>query len=43
MAGDLYGVGQQRGEALHPPVHGDVGDLDTPLDQKLFHIPVTQV
>jgi hypothetical protein len=27
------GVGEQRGEALHPPVDGDVVDLDAALGE----------
>jgi len=34
------GVGQQRREPLHPPVHGDVVDLDTPLGQQLLDVAV---
>jgi hypothetical protein len=30
------GVGEQRGEPLHPAKHGDVIDLDAPLGQELF-------
>jgi hypothetical protein len=33
VAGESGGVGQQRGEPLHPPVDGDVVDLNTALDQ----------
>src|SRR5437773_2850788 len=36
-------VGQQRSEPLHPPVDGDVVDLDATLDQQLFNISVRQV
>jgi len=36
------GVGEQRGEPLHPPVHRDVVDLDAALGQQLLHIPVGQ-
>jgi hypothetical protein len=37
------GVSEQRGEPLHPPVHGDVVDLDAALGQQLLRIPVRQV
>ena len=33
-------VGQQRREALHPPVHGDVIDLDPTLGQELLDIAI---
>jgi hypothetical protein len=36
------GVGLQRCESLHPPVHRDVVDLDTALGQQLLHVPVGQ-
>ena len=35
-------VDQQRREALHPPVQGDVVDLDTALGQQLLEVPVRQ-
>jgi hypothetical protein len=34
------GVSEQRGEPLHPPVHGHVIDLDAALGQQLLHIPI---
>jgi hypothetical protein len=34
------GVSQQRREPHHPPVDGDVIDLDTPLDQQLLDVAV---
>jgi hypothetical protein len=34
------GVGEQRGEPLHPPVHGDVIDFDTALGQQFLDVPV---
>jgi len=38
---------QQRREALHPPKHTDVIDLDPSFDQELFHVairqPITQI
>jgi hypothetical protein len=36
------GLGELRREALDPPVHGDVVDLDAPFGQKLLHVPVGQ-
>jgi len=39
-AGD---VGQQRREPLHPPVDGDVIDLDATLEQQLLNVAVGQV
>jgi hypothetical protein len=36
------GVGQQRREPQHPPVDGDVVDLDAPLDEQLLDISVGQ-
>ena len=40
-------IDQQRREALHPPEHGYMVNLDAPLSQQLFHIsirqPVTQI
>jgi hypothetical protein len=43
VAGEPGGVGQQRGESLHPQVHGDVVDLDFAFDQQFLHIAVGQV
>jgi hypothetical protein len=43
VAGKPGGVGQQRGESLHPPVDGDVIDLDTTLDQQFFNVAIRQV
>ncbi len=42
MAARAGGVGQQRGEALHPPVHAHVVDPHTPIRQELLHVPVRQ-
>ena len=36
------GVGEQRGEPLHPPVDADVVDLDAPLAQQLLPDPDTR-
>ncbi len=36
------GVGEQRREPLHPPVHRDVVDVDTSLGQQLLDVPVGQ-
>jgi hypothetical protein len=36
------GLGQQRREAQHPPVDGDVVDLDTAFDQEFFDVAVRQ-
>ena len=36
MATEPGGVGQQWGEALHPPVHRDVIHLDITLDKQLL-------
>jgi hypothetical protein len=36
------GVNEQWREPLHPPVHGDVIDLDPPLGQELFHVAVRE-
>jgi hypothetical protein len=41
--GRTGGVGEQRGEPLHPPVHGDVIDLDAALDQEFLNVAVGQV
>ena len=35
-------VDQQRREPLHPPIEGDVVDLDATLGEKLFEVPVGQ-
>jgi hypothetical protein len=35
-------VGQQRRKPLHPPVHGDVVDVDAAFGQEFLHIPVGQ-
>src|SRR5438270_4308924 len=35
-------VDQQRGEALHPPEHGDVIDLDSTLGQQFLDVAVRQ-
>jgi hypothetical protein len=37
------GVGQQRGEPLHPPEHRDVVDLHATFDQQLLHIAIGEV
>ena len=34
------GIREQRHEPLHPPVHGDVVDLDPALGEQLLEIPV---
>jgi hypothetical protein len=34
------GVGEQRRESLHPPVHRHVVDLDATLSQQLLDIAV---
>ena len=36
------GVGEQRGEPLHPPVDRDVVDVDAPFGQQLLRIPIRQ-
>jgi hypothetical protein len=36
------GVGQQRGEPLHPPIHADVVDLDAALGEQFLDISVGQ-
>jgi hypothetical protein len=33
-------VGEERGKSLHPPLHGHVVDLDSPLGQELFDVAV---
>jgi hypothetical protein len=35
-------VGQQRREPLHPPIHGDVIDLDPSFDQESFDIAIPE-
>ena len=40
VAARLGGVGQQRRGPLHPPVDGDVVDLDTALSEQLLDIAV---
>src|SRR6266511_927470 len=42
MAAGPRGVGQQRREPLHPPVDGDVVDLDAALGEQLLHVAVRQ-
>ena len=36
------GVGEQRREPLHPPVHRDVINVDAALGQQLLEIPIRQ-
>jgi hypothetical protein len=36
------GIGEQRGESLHPPVDRDVIDGDAALGQQLLHVPVRE-
>lgn len=36
--GKAGGVGQQRGESLYPPEHGDVVDLDPAFGQQLLNV-----
>jgi hypothetical protein len=36
------GVDQQRRDALHPPVDGDMVDLDTTLGEELLDVAVGQ-
>jgi hypothetical protein len=43
VAGEPGGVGQHRGEPLHPSVDGDLIDLDAAFDQQFFHISVGEV
>ena len=38
MPGRPGRVDQQGGEPLHPPIDGDVVDLDAPLAEKLFEV-----
>ena len=42
VAGGPSGLGQQRREALHPPVDGDVVDFDASLGEQLLHVSVRQ-
>jgi hypothetical protein len=42
VAGESGGVGQQRGEALYPPLGGDVVDLDAAFDQQ-FNVAIGQI
>jgi hypothetical protein len=35
-------VGEERREALHPAVHGDVIDLDPTLSQEFFDVAIRQ-
>jgi len=32
-------IGEQWREPLHPPVHGDVTDLDAAFGEQLLHVP----
>jgi hypothetical protein len=43
VAGEPGSVGQQRGEPLHPPVHGDVIGLDTAFGEQFLDVAVRQV
>jgi hypothetical protein len=43
VTGESGGVGQQRSEPLHPPVDGDVVDLDAAFDQQFLDVPIGQV
>ncbi len=36
------GVDEHRGEALHPPVDGDMVDVDAAFGEEFFHIAVGQ-
>jgi hypothetical protein len=38
MPGEPGRISQQRREPLHPPVNGDVIDLDAALGQQLLHV-----
>jgi hypothetical protein len=38
MATRPGGLSEQRREPLHPPVDGDVVDLDPALDEELFDV-----
>ena len=42
MAAGPGDVGQQRREPQHPPVDGDVVDLDATLDEQLLDVAVGQ-
>jgi hypothetical protein len=42
VPGEPGRIRQQRREALHPPVHGDVIDLDPAFGQQLFNVTVRQ-
>jgi hypothetical protein len=42
MTAGAGGLGQQRRKPLHPPVDGDVVDLDTPLGEQLFDVAIGQ-
>jgi hypothetical protein len=42
MAAGLGGLGQQRREALDPPVDGDVVDLDAAFGEQLLDVAVRQ-
>jgi hypothetical protein len=37
------GVGQQWREPLHPPVHGDVVDLDAALHRQFLNVAAGQI
>jgi hypothetical protein len=43
VAAEPGGVGQQRREPLHPPVDGDVVDLDAAFDQQFFNVSVERL
>jgi hypothetical protein len=40
VAAEPGGIGQQRREPLYPAKYRHVVDLDTALDQELFHVAV---
>ena len=42
VAAGPSGIGHQRREPLHPPVDGDVVDLDAALGEQLLHVAVGQ-
>jgi hypothetical protein len=42
VAAGSGGVGQQRREPLHPPIDGDVVDLNAALDEELLDVAVGQ-
>jgi hypothetical protein len=42
VAAGPSGVSQQRREPQHPPVDGDVVDLDAALDQEFFEVAIGQ-